>query len=134
MQAVLALLSDNEFHSGEELGAALGVTRAAVWKKLKKLESIGVTVHSVKGRGYRLPVPVELLSEDLLRENGVPNDVAIKLAFETESTNGDAKQYISQGKPLPVLISVERQTQGTSWPSMGIRCRKKPDIFVCVAL
>jgi BirA family transcriptional regulator, biotin operon repressor / biotin---[acetyl-CoA-carboxylase] ligase len=112
MQAVLALLSDNEFHSGEELGAALGVTRAAVWKKLKKLESIGVTVHSVKGRGYRLPVSVELLSEDLLRENGVPNDVAIKLAFETESTNGDAKQYISQGKPLPVLISVERQTQG----------------------
>lgn len=112
MQAVLALLSDNEFHSGEELGAALGVTRAAVWKKLKKLESIGVTVHSVKGRGYRLPVPVELLSEDVLRVNGVPNDVAIKLAFETGSTNGDAKQYISQGKPLPVLISVERQTQG----------------------
>ena len=112
MQSVLALLSDNEFHSGEELGAALGVTRAAVWKKLKKLESIGVTVHSVKGRGYRLPTPVELLSEDALRENGVPDDVAITLAFETESTNGDAKQYISQGKPLPVLISVERQTQG----------------------
>lgn len=112
MQAVLALLSDNEFHSGEELGAALGVTRAAIWKKLKKLESIGLTVHSVKGRGYRLPTPIELLSEDTLRESGVPNDVAIKLAFETESTNGDVKQYISQGKPLPILISVERQTQG----------------------
>ena len=112
MQAVLALLSDNEFHSGEELGAALGVTRAAVWKKLKKLEAIGVTVHSVKGRGYRLPAPVELLSEEALRENGVPNDIAIKLAFETESTNSDAKQYISQGHTLPVVISVERQTQG----------------------
>lgn len=112
MQAVLALLSDNEFHSGEELGAALGVTRAAIWKKLKKLESIGLTVHSVKGRGYRLPTPIELLSEDTLRESGVPNEVAIKLAFETESTNGDVKQYISQGKPLPILISVERQTQG----------------------
>ncbi|UTV99392.1 biotin--[acetyl-CoA-carboxylase] ligase [Marinomonas rhizomae] len=112
MQAVLALLSDNEFHSGEELGAALGVTRAAIWKKLKKLESIGLTVHSVKGRGYRLPTPIELLSEDMLRESGVPNEVAIKLAFETESTNGDVKQYISQGKSLPILISVERQTQG----------------------
>ena len=112
MQAVLALLSDNEFHSGEELGAALGVTRAAVWKKLKKLESIGVTIHSVKGRGYRLPTPIELLSEDTLRSCGVPNAVAIKLAFETESTNGDAKKYIAQNQPLPVLISVERQTQG----------------------
>ncbi|MFT4574128.1 MAG: BirA family biotin operon repressor/biotin-[acetyl-CoA-carboxylase] ligase, partial [Marinomonas primoryensis] len=96
MQAVLALLSDNEFHSGEALGAALGVTRAAVWKKLKKLESIGVTVHSVKGRGYRLPSPLELLSEDALRENGAPDDVRIMLAFETQSTNGDAKQYIAQ--------------------------------------
>ncbi|MCW8354416.1 HTH domain-containing protein [Marinomonas pontica] len=112
MRAVLALLSDNEFHSGEELGAALGVTRAAVWKKLKKLESIGLVVHSVKGRGYRLPSPVELLSADELEAHGLPDSVSLQLAFETESTNGDAKQYISQGLPLPVMISVERQTQG----------------------
>ncbi|RBO79778.1 biotin--[acetyl-CoA-carboxylase] ligase [Marinomonas aquiplantarum] len=112
MQAVLALLSDNEFHSGEELGAALGVTRAAVWKKLKKLESIGVRVHSVKGRGYRLPSPLELLSEQALREQGVPQQVSIALDFETESTNGDAKAYIAQGGQLPALFSVERQTNG----------------------
>lgn len=112
MQAVLALLSDNEFHSGEELGAALGVTRAAVWKKLKKLESIGVRVHSVKGRGYRLPSPLELLSEQALRDHGVPQQVSIALDFETESTNGDAKAYIAQGGQLPALFSVERQTNG----------------------
>ncbi|MCB5162115.1 biotin--[acetyl-CoA-carboxylase] ligase [Marinomonas algarum] len=112
MQAVLALLSDNEFHSGEELGEALGVTRAAVWKKLKKLESIGVTVHSVKGRGYRLPSPVELLSPARLRGLGVPESVALDLSFETPSTNTEAKKYIDQGKPLPVLVSVERQTHG----------------------
>ncbi|MBR7889379.1 biotin--[acetyl-CoA-carboxylase] ligase [Marinomonas sp. A79] len=112
MQAVLALLSDNEFHSGEALGAALGVTRAAIWKKLKKLESIGVTVHSVKGRGYRLPSPIELLSQARLRELGVPESVALGLSFETESTNDDAKKYIAQGAPLPVLMSVERQTHG----------------------
>ncbi|NLQ18645.1 biotin--[acetyl-CoA-carboxylase] ligase [Marinomonas sp. M1K-6] len=112
MQAVLALLSDNEFHSGEELGAALGVTRAAVWKKLKKLESIGVTVHSVKGRGYRLPSPLELLSKQALRDSGLPEEVNLRLAFETESTNGDAKLYIAQGQPLPALILTERQTQG----------------------
>ncbi|MBJ7539511.1 biotin--[acetyl-CoA-carboxylase] ligase [Marinomonas transparens] len=112
MQAILALLSDSKFHSGEELGLALGVTRAAIWKKLKKLEAIGVTVHSVKGRGYRLPVPLELLSEEVLREKGLPNEVGVKLAFETESTNSDAKAYIANGLPLPVLVSVERQTQG----------------------
>jgi len=112
MQTVLALLTDNEFHSGEELGAALGVTRAAVWKKLKKLEAIGVTVHSVKGRGYRLPSPIELLSEVSLRDYGLSDVVNVELAFETESTNQDAKRYINEGKPLPALISVERQTKG----------------------
>lgn len=112
MRAVLALLTDNEFHSGEELGAALGVTRAAVWKKLKKLEAIGLTVHSVKGRGYRLPSPIELLSEVSLRENGLSDAVSIELPFETESTNQYAKHYIDEGRPLPVLVSVERQTKG----------------------
>ena len=112
MRAVLALLSDNAFHSGEELGRALGVTRAAVWKRLKKLESIGVVVHSVKGRGYRLPSPLELLTEERLRENGLPDSVNLALPFETESTNIDAKDYIVQGNALPLLISVERQTQG----------------------
>jgi BirA family biotin operon repressor/biotin-[acetyl-CoA-carboxylase] ligase len=112
MQTVLALLSDNQFHSGEDLGAAMGMTRAAVWKKLKKLESIGIKVHSVKGRGYRLPSPIELLSESALRADGLPDSVHLQLAFETESTNNDAKQYISQGKALPALFSVERQTKG----------------------
>ncbi|MCV2404009.1 biotin--[acetyl-CoA-carboxylase] ligase [Marinomonas sp. C2222] len=112
MQKILSLLSDNQFHSGEELGEALGVTRAAVWKKLKKLESIGVAINSVKGRGYRLPTPIELLSEEVLRASGVAENVALKLSFETESTNNDAKAYIAQGGSLPALISVERQTKG----------------------
>ncbi len=112
MKSVLALLSDNEFHSGEALGNVLGVTRAAVWKKLKKLESIGVVVHSVKGRGYRLPTPMELLSEELLAEKGFPDNVDLVLKFETESTNTDAKNIISQEGALPLLVAAERQTNG----------------------
>ncbi|MEO9654386.1 biotin--[acetyl-CoA-carboxylase] ligase [Marinomonas sp.] len=112
MQAILALLSDSKFHSGEELGEALGITRAAVWKQLKKLETMGLAVHSVKGRGYRLPAPLELLSNSTLAEYGVPEAVALQLKFDTESTNKDAKQYIAMNRPLPVLLATERQTQG----------------------
>ena len=39
---LMRLLSDGEVHSGEQLGEALGVSRAAVWKQLKKLEALGV--------------------------------------------------------------------------------------------
>lgn len=112
MQAILALLSDSKFHSGEELGEALGITRAAVWKQLKKLETMGLVIHSVKGRGYRLPAPLELLSSSTLEEYGLPETVALQLKFDTESTNNDAKQYIAMNRPLPVLLATERQTQG----------------------
>jgi BirA family transcriptional regulator, biotin operon repressor / biotin---[acetyl-CoA-carboxylase] ligase len=36
LAGLLRLLADGEYHSGEELGAILGVSRAAVWKRLKK--------------------------------------------------------------------------------------------------
>lgn len=112
MQKLLSLLSDSKFHSGEELGEAIGVTRAAVWKKLRKLESIGVKVHSVKGRGYRLPAPLELLSDTALLESGLQPKVLRKVVFETESTNSDVKQHIAQDGALPVLVTAERQLNG----------------------
>ena len=52
---LLRILSDGQFHSGEEIGEALGVSRAAVWKQLQKLEAMNIPFNSVKGKGYRLP-------------------------------------------------------------------------------
>ena len=52
LQQLLDLLADGQFHSGEELGALLGVSRAAVWKHLQKLEGLGINLLSIKGRGY----------------------------------------------------------------------------------
>lgn len=58
---LIRLLSDGEFHSGEQLGEKLGVSRAAVWKQLRKLEAMGIGLEAVKGQGYRLVEPLELL-------------------------------------------------------------------------
>ena len=55
---LLALLCDGTLHSGAQLAAVLGVSRAAVWKLVGELREAGVTVESVSRRGYRLPVPV----------------------------------------------------------------------------
>lgn len=112
MREILALLSDSKFHSGEELGELLGVTRAAVWKRLKKLEAVGVRVHSVKGRGYRIPDPLTLLDEAKLRAAGVPDNIGIEIPFETPSTNEVLKRHISIGAALPALAVTEHQTQG----------------------
>ena len=37
MLPLLRLLQDGRFHSGEALGAALGVSRSAIWKQLQAL-------------------------------------------------------------------------------------------------
>ena len=60
MREVLQVLRDGRFHSGEALGAVLGVSRAAVWKRLEHLEAeLGLEMHRVRGRGYKLASPCE---------------------------------------------------------------------------
>ena len=61
---LFSMLSDGKFHSGEELGAKLSLTRSAVWKKIKTLQALGVDIHCVKGKGYRVGYPVELLDQE----------------------------------------------------------------------
>lgn len=62
-EKLIGFLSDGEFHSGEEIGLQLGVSRTAIWKRLKKLSSLGLVVDSVKGRGYCLSQKIELLDK-----------------------------------------------------------------------
>ena len=42
LKQILMQLADGQFHAGEELGEALGVSRAAVWKQLKKLDELQI--------------------------------------------------------------------------------------------
>jgi BirA family biotin operon repressor/biotin-[acetyl-CoA-carboxylase] ligase len=67
--ALLSVLADGEFHSGERLAARAGLTRAAVWKQVKKLSRWGLRIEAERGKGYRLSQPVDLLAEaSILRE------------------------------------------------------------------
>lgn len=58
---LLRLLADGELHSGEELAAALDISRAAVWKRLRQLEEWGITLDARAGLGYRLEASMDLL-------------------------------------------------------------------------
>lgn len=56
---ILELLADGTTHSGEQLGKALGISRAAVWKQVASLRKKGVDIEVVPGRGYRLAQALE---------------------------------------------------------------------------
>lgn len=61
---LIAALADGGFHTGDELGMRLGVSKAAVWKAVHKLDEFGLDVHSVRGKGYRLSEPLQLLGRE----------------------------------------------------------------------
>ena len=66
---LLRLLADGALHSGEELAAALSISRAAVWKRLQQLESWGIACEARPGSGYRLEAPIDLLDAVQIRES-----------------------------------------------------------------
>ncbi|MGI2029788.1 bifunctional biotin--[acetyl-CoA-carboxylase] ligase/biotin operon repressor BirA [Endozoicomonas acroporae] len=115
MEKVLELLADGGFHSGEALGRALGISRAAIWKKLKMLETLGLQIDSVKGRGYRLHPGVELLdSEPILNAlaPSVRESVVVHTCLKTASTN-DLVREIPVANPLIKGVCLaEYQTSG----------------------
>lgn len=88
---LLALLADGRFHSGEELGPRLGIGRSGVWKLVRSLEDSGLDIFAVRGKGYRLSEPLDLLNrEQILAAVDAPARRligALEVLPEIDSTN-----------------------------------------------
>lgn len=74
---LIAILADGNFHSGEQLGEQLGMSRAAINKHIQTLRDWGVDVFTVPGKGYSLPEPVQLLNEAFIHSQIADNSVAV---------------------------------------------------------
>jgi BirA family biotin operon repressor/biotin-[acetyl-CoA-carboxylase] ligase len=74
---LIAILADGDFHSGEQLGEQLGMSRAAINKHIQTLRDWGVDVFTVPGKGYSLPEPVQLLNESFIHSQIADNSVAV---------------------------------------------------------
>lgn len=114
---ILKELSDGRFHSGESLGLLLGVSRTAVWKAVQSVQSeYGVPIQSVKGRGYRLAQPIELLDEQAIVAK-LSSDTRqalnkIDILPRVDSTNRYLMAAASQGGTSGHLVLAEQQTAG----------------------
>lgn len=89
---IIRLLADGCPHSGEAIARAIGISRAAVWKILHRLDSeLGLGIESVRGQGYRLPEPMELLALDAIQarlDAKARHRVArLEILDEVDSTN-----------------------------------------------
>ncbi|HEX4504046.1 MAG TPA: bifunctional biotin--[acetyl-CoA-carboxylase] ligase/biotin operon repressor BirA [Scandinavium sp.] len=82
---LISILSNGEFHSGEQLGDTLGMSRAAINKHIQTLRDWGVDVFTVPGKGYSLPEPIQLLNEEFIRSS--ISDGAVTVLPVIDSTN-----------------------------------------------
>jgi len=123
---LLPLLADGEYRSGQDLAAALGVSRTAVWKQLNNLSELGLDIESVKGRGYRIPGGIDLLDAAAVRARLRPQAAGLlgqlELLETIDSTNAQALRQIAQGAGAGYVCSAEQQSagrgrRGRSWVS-----------------
>ena len=101
--------------SGDALARELGLTRAAVWKRIQGLRAAGVEIEGRAGDGYRLAQPLDLLDPARIRA-GLPAAVqallaGLDVAWTVSSTNTELLQRSTPVRGVDVLLA-ERQTGG----------------------
>ncbi len=125
-RALLQVLADGRFHAGPELGERLGCSRAAVWKAVHGLERAGLEVFRVRGKGYRLARPLELLDATAILQAMRPayrqRLAEVEVLFETDSTNTRLLAQPLAADGLARACLAESQTagrgrRGRSWLS-----------------
>ena len=113
---LLEILADGNFHSGQEIGELLGVSRAAVWKQLQKLEdAFALQLESVKGKGYRLVESLDLLDDGAIR-SAIPAGLpcTLHVVKQIDSTNRLAAELARTGaaQVRGCVVLAEQQTAG----------------------
>jgi len=115
LRPLIQILADGSFHSGASIGQQLGLTRTIVGRKIEELRGMGIEIHSVTGKGYRLPGALDLMSvARILEQLGGDRRLwagHIDVLFSTDSTNADAMRKGQEGE-RHYLVLAEHQASG----------------------
>lgn len=88
------------------------MTRSAVWKAIKKLQTYGVRVNSVKSKGYALLEPLQLLEEESIQAHLQDDSVLIDVFEIIDSTNTYLKKIKSSHQIRFCLSELQVQGRG----------------------
>lgn len=113
---ILSLLDGNkgEYISGEEIAAQLSVTRSAVWKAIKSLQTEGYSIQAVTNKGYSLSPHTDILSASAISKylDTQGQKLRVEVVKTISSTNEAVKVLASNGEAEGKVILAEEQTGG----------------------
>lgn len=116
LKKLIDILRDGKFHSGEQLGKSLGITRSAIWKFVKQLKAWDIEIKSVTKKGYCIPNGLNLLNREKIlsaisdKQKSLINEIQL---FDTlPSTNDYLLNSCSTKLKKCQVCFAERQTAG----------------------
>jgi BirA family biotin operon repressor/biotin-[acetyl-CoA-carboxylase] ligase len=130
LQALYARLSDGQLHNGAALADELGITRAAVWKRMQALREMGLEITGTAGDGYRLPHPIDLLDGEAIRSRLATDSLVVEVAGAVDSTNA---RLTAAGSPHGHALLAEAQTAGRGRRGRGWRSPPGSGLYLSLA-
>ncbi|VEB36629.1 biotin-[acetylCoA carboxylase] holoenzyme synthetase and biotin operon repressor [Legionella sainthelensi] len=112
--ALLQLLGDGFCHSGSELGAALGITRSAIWKQINHLIESGIPIKRLPNQGYQLLNQLILLNKEKISAYFLLEKLVTPFNLHLFTSIDSTNRYL---KELPIsntmdICCAEIQTHG----------------------
>jgi BirA family transcriptional regulator, biotin operon repressor / biotin---[acetyl-CoA-carboxylase] ligase len=133
--ALLRALAAGQPVSGQALGRELGISRAAVWKAVRRLAALGVEIEASPGRGYRLASALTLLDATAVRDalpEGVHRRIGLlEVLADTDSTNA---RILAAGRPVGELVVCLAEHQAAGRGRRGRRWLAAPGGGVCLSV
>lgn len=112
--ALLKVLADGDFHSGEEMARSVGLTRTSVHNALQDVVQFGLKLHSVRGRGYQLAQPLYWLEAERIAAylGDACELLDLVVVDHAVSSNAVLLEHARQGATSGSVLAVEWQSAG----------------------
>jgi len=129
--SLIRQLADGAFHSGEDLAAKVGLTRARVSQVLKDAETAGLALERIKGRGYRLLETPDFLDQDAataaiaqFARNGSARALTVEVVDQIDSTSTELLRRAQRRDVHGAALAAEWQSagrgrRGRSWTAVA---------------
>ncbi len=123
----------DEYISGGKLSTVLGVSRNAIWKAVKSLESDGYMIDAVPNKGYRLLPENDIISNQSIGRYLI-KDIDLHVYKSLQSTNTTLRKMAEDGAIEGTTVISQEQTKGRGRMGRSFFSPKGDGIYLSILL